>query len=215
MVENTGNAGIPDNAYQPSDKEKQLVAQHLGAAALYDAGYKASVTLSKAEAMVRHGLVSDIEYDFQLALNKGEQYLGKAVVNFYLNKEPQHGELFLNLQSVAIADLVINDKHISADNIFKDQRIRLDLPHVALGWNTVTLRYLNNYNTNRVGLHTYTDTSDQRQYLYSQFEAFHCFRVFPVFDQPNLKAKMSLAVTCPDDWSAVSNSIETRYASAK
>lgn len=73
------------------------------------------------------------------------------------------------------------------------------------------LRYLTPYNKNRVGLHTFTDTSDQQQYLYSQFEAFHCFRVFPCFDQPNLKAKMSLIVLCPQDWKAVSNSIETSY----
>ena len=70
------------------------------------------------------------------------------------------------------------------------------------------------YNKNRVGLHTFTDSSDQQQYLYSQFEAFHCFRVFPCFDQPDLKAKMSLIVMCPEDWKAVSNAIETRYNTA-
>lgn len=60
-------------------------------------------------------------------------------------------------------------------------------------------------------MHTFTDSADQQQYLYSQFEAFHCFRVFPCFDQPDLKAKMSLIVLCPKDWRAVSNAIEKRY----
>jgi aminopeptidase N len=46
----------------------------------------------------------------------------------------------------------------------------------------VRLRYFTPYNKNRVGLHTFTDLKDQQQYLYSQFEAFHCFRVFPCFD---------------------------------
>lgn len=73
------------------------------------------------------------------------------------------------------------------------------------------LRYFNLYNKNRVGLHSYIDESDKEQYLYSQFEAFHCFHVFPVFDQPSLKAKMSLVVTCPKDWTAVSNSLEKKY----
>jgi aminopeptidase N len=76
------------------------------------------------------------------------------------------------------------------------------------------LRYLNLYNTNRVGLHTYTDASDKQQYLYSQFEAFHCFHVFPVFDQPDLKAKMTLTVLCPTDWVTVGNSKEKRYETA-
>lgn len=86
---------------------------------------------------------------------------------------------------------------------------------MVLGWNTVQLRYLNPYNTNRVGLHSYVDSSDQEQYLYSQFEAFHCFHVFPVFDQPSLKAKMTLTVACPADWKTVSNSLEKRYDNAK
>ena len=35
--------------------------------------------------------------------------------------------------------------------------------------------------------------------------------MFPCFDQPDLKAKMSLIVLCPTDWRAVSNAIERRY----
>ena len=75
----------------------------------------------------------------------------------------------------------------------------------------MTLRYLNPYNKNQIGLHTFTDSKDSQQYLYSQFEAFHCHRVFPCFDQPGLKAKMTLTLMCPKDWKAVSNGLETRY----
>lgn len=83
--------------------------------------------------------------------------------------------------------------------------------HVQMGWNTVELQYLNQYNTNRVGLHTYTDEGTGEQFLYTQFEAFHCYHVFPVFDQPSLKAKMRLTVLCPEDWLSVSNSIERHF----
>ena len=94
---------------------------------------------------------------------------------------------------------------------FQNQVVPLRRADVVQGWNTVQLRYLTPYNKNRVGLHTFMDSSDNQQYLYSQFEAFHAFRVFPCFDQPDLKAKMSLIVLCPTDWRAVSNAIETRY----
>ena len=78
----------------------------------------------------------------------------------------------------------------------------------------MTLRYLTPYNNNRVGLHSFIDQQDQKQYIYSQFEAFHCFRVFPCFDQPNLKAKMTLSLTIPQDWIAVGNEREQRYEHA-
>jgi hypothetical protein len=44
-----------------------------------------------------------------LALNKGDYYLGKAVINFYLKEQPKEKELFLDFQALAIADLAIND----------------------------------------------------------------------------------------------------------
>jgi aminopeptidase N len=30
-------------------------------------------------------LISNVEYDFCLALHKGDYYLGNAVINFYVN----------------------------------------------------------------------------------------------------------------------------------
>jgi aminopeptidase N len=89
--------------------------------------------------------------------------------------------------------------------------IPLRVGHVKLGWNKVSLKYFTPYNNNRVGLHSFIDQQDKKQYLYSQFEAYHCFRVFPCFDQPNLKAKMTLSLTIPDDWIAVGNEKEVRY----
>lgn len=68
----------------------------MGDDAVVDPGYKGSYLLSQVEAEKRAEVVSDIEYDFQLALRKGEYYLGNAVINFYVNREPQVGELFLN-----------------------------------------------------------------------------------------------------------------------
>ena len=75
----------------------------------------------------------------------------------------------------------------------------------------MTLKYLRPYSTNSVGLHSYTDSSDNQQYLYSQFEVYHCFKVFPCFDQPSLRAKMTLTMTVPKEWQAISNGIEARY----
>jgi hypothetical protein len=118
MVEAT-QAAAP-SGYVPSEAERALITIHLGDAAMLDKGYNANITLKKEEAEKRTELITEIEYDFQLALNKGDYYIGKAVVNFYLTKRPEAGELFLNFQSVAIADLLINDKLLSGDNIFVD-----------------------------------------------------------------------------------------------
>ena len=134
---------------------------------MMDTGFRSSVHLKKTEAEIRSKLVSEIEYDFQLALNKGSHYLGKAVINFYLHSQPEPGQLFLDFHCMAITDLCINDTLIQQSNSFSKQRIYLEWPNIQLGWNTVQLRYLNAYNSNRVGMHTYTDPADKNQYLYT------------------------------------------------
>ena len=45
----------------------------------------------------------------------------------------------------------------------------------------------------------------QEQYLFTQFEADYCHWVFPVFDQPDLKAKWTLTAVVPSTWDVVSN----------
>lgn len=44
---------------------------------------------------------------------------------------------------------------------------------------------------------------DSKQYIYTQFESYYANRVFPCFDQPDLKAKMRLGVICPSNWKKV------------
>ena len=142
MVE---SSDAKEGVFGPTEAEKKLMLKHLGESFSVDSGYKASVLLSKIEAERRKEIVSDIEYDFQLALQKGEYYLGNAVINFYVNRDPAEGELFLNSNALAVSHLTINDKAADAAVAFKNQRIALEKPLIGLGWNTVQLRYLSKY----------------------------------------------------------------------
>ena len=162
MVESTDQAG-----FKPDENEQALILQYLGSEAIVDEKFKTTQTLSKEQAEKREELVQEIEYDFQLALNKGDYYLGNAVINFYLKGAPNNGELFLDLQAMAIAELQINEQKFPGKDQFQGQKIALEQPHVNIGWNTVTLRYINPYNKNQIGLHTFTDSKDSQQYLYS------------------------------------------------
>ena len=118
--------------------------------------------LSKEQAAKRRELLSEIEYDFQVALQKGDYYLGNAVVNFYVRRMPSEDtDLFINFQSLAISDLQINDRPMPVGpESYQNQVIPLKIADLTQGWNTVQLRYLTPYNKNRVGLHTFIDNSD-------------------------------------------------------
>ncbi|MBB5918799.1 aminopeptidase N [Nocardia transvalensis] len=61
------------------------------------------------------------------------------------------------------------------------------------------------------GLHRFVDPTDDKVYLYSQFETADAKRMFACFDQPDLKATYDITVTAPEDWEVISNgaAIET------
>src|SRR5699024_2850089 len=61
------------------------------------------------------------------------------------------------------------------------------------------------YSTTGEGLHRFVDPFDEAEYLYSQCEPADARRIFPVFEQPDLKATFALHVTAPAHWAVLSN----------
>ena len=73
---------------------------------------------------------------------------------------------------------------------------------LQVGPNKVAVVYRNNYNNDGSGCVSFVDVDD-KQYIYTQFEPYYANRVFPCFDQPDLKAKMNLSVISPSQWKKV------------
>jgi aminopeptidase N len=82
----------------------------------------------------------------------------------------------------------------------------LTLPAQALreGSNSVFVAHEHAFGEDGTGLHRFVDPEDHRTYLYTYLWPYYANRVFPSFDQPNLKAKITLTVTAPEDWTVVS-----------
>ncbi|MDL5159941.1 aminopeptidase N [Actinomycetospora termitidis] len=55
------------------------------------------------------------------------------------------------------------------------------------------------------GLHRFVDPVDGAVYLYSQFETADAKRMFACFDQPDLKATITLTAAAAPDWHVISN----------
>jgi len=54
--------------YTPSDEEQLLILKHLGDGAIVDKKFKSTVVLSREQADKRRSFITEIEYDYQLAL---------------------------------------------------------------------------------------------------------------------------------------------------
>lgn len=56
--------------------------------------------------------------------------------------------------------------------------------------------------------------SDGKQYVYTTTEPYFGNRVFPMFDQPNLKASYHLIACAPEDWTVISNNLLVKKSKA-
>ncbi|MGZ3695535.1 MAG: aminopeptidase N, partial [Bdellovibrionota bacterium] len=76
--------------------------------------------------------------------------------------------------------------------------------------NTIVIEYSNGFAEDGSGLTHFTDPSDGKEYIYSDSEPYGAHKIFPGFDQPNLKANYSVNITAPKEWKAIANELESR-----
>jgi len=173
---------------------------------------KSEAEFRKSELLSSYSEYS-INYNLMLTLRKStDAYLnqetrvkdfeGRIKITFdYFPKT--NNDIFLNYHGL-VYSVVCNGKRTEVN--YHKRRIFLkksDL--IANGKNEVVILFSSLYGHSGTGLHQFVDPSDKNEYLYTQFEPFECNTVFPVFDQPDLKATLSIALCGSKNWVLLSN----------
>ncbi len=175
--------------------------------------------LTKTEAEFRKNELSkdtniySIHYNLILTLRKStddyryketpiKDFEGRIKINFsYFPKTNEN--IFLNYHG-HVHSIVINGKKTEISH--SKRRIFLKkselIPNTE---NEVIILFSSNYGHSGTGLHQFIDPSDKKEYLYTQFEPFECNTVFPVFDQPDLKAILNISLCGSKEWTLLSN----------
>ena len=104
--------------------------------------------------------------------------------------------------------LEVNGVEINPQPKYNGMRILLD-EGLVQGKNNIKVEFRSKYSYDRDGCKTYKDSTG-RQYLATCFEPFAAYRVFPCFDQPNLKAYIKFDAAAPQDWRVVSGEESTQ-----
>lgn len=71
--------------------------------------------------------------------------------------------------------------------------------------NTLTVEADMAYTNTGEGMHRFVDPVDGETYLYAMSFLDQAQRVFAAFDQPDLKAPVTLTVTAPERWTVAAN----------
>ena len=157
--------------------------------------------LTQAEAADRALRVHDVSYDIRLDLVSGQPtYRGDVVARFSVSGD---GPLFLDFRGKTIERLELNGTEVHAEW----NGYRLSLPDVEPGDAVVRIVYVNEYDHTGDGFHRFVDPEDGAEYVYTNFEPYEAHRLFPCFDQPDIKATYRFSVTAPSSWEVIANTL--------
>jgi aminopeptidase N len=173
--------------------------------------------LTQTLAVERAELVSNVSYDLSVVLDeKSPQFRGTVIAEFnYLKQPDEKQNMWLDFRGGTIERLDINGARITqGKDGYSREGSLLWIPVKALkkGANRINVSYMQNYNTNGVGLHRFQDPEDNEVYLYTQFEPYDACRFFPLFDQPDLRATLKLKVRAPAKWHVITNTDPERVS---
>ncbi len=153
------------------------------------------MSLTLDEARSRAALLSNVAYDLSLDLVDRETFGVGATIRFDC-AEPGAGT-FLELTD-ALDLAVAGVKEWSYDG----RRIHLTGLETS---NEVRVEARLAYVTDGDGMHTFTDPADGETYVSAYVGMDIAQRVFPCFDQNDLKAPVTLQVIAPEGWTVLAN----------
>ncbi|GAA2994524.1 aminopeptidase N [Actinokineospora diospyrosa] len=166
----------------------------------------AAPNLTRDQAQRRAALLEVESYSIELDLTDGvgqpgeTTFASRATVRF--TSREAGASTFIDIVADSVLSAELNGVAIDVSGYAPENGIELaDLAE----HNELTVVATCLYTNTGEGLHRFVDPVDKGVYLYSQFETADAKRMFACFDQPDLKATYSIAVTAPRSWKVVSN----------
>ncbi|MFZ9895770.1 MAG: M1 family aminopeptidase, partial [Candidatus Limnocylindrus sp.] len=164
--------------------------------------------LTQGEAAARAAAVSRVSYSIRLALSAGSAtFTGHAKARFTLTQSAE-GPIFLCFRGETIHSMRLNGSDVPKPN-WNGYRLTLDHALLKRGAeNVLEVEYENPFDTGGDGVFRFVDPEDGAEYIYTNFEPYEAHRMAPLFDQPDIKAQLTLEVLAPAAWAVMANGAE-------
>ena len=156
--------------------------------------------LTRDEARRRAQLIQTPLYDISLDLTRDSATFACEATIHFLCQDPGASS-FIDFLAPSVDSCELNGEEVPKE-AFNGARITLNNLRDA---NELHVLATCDYQNIGAGLNRFKDPVDHKVYLHSQFETFDAHRMFPCFDQPDLKASFTFTVLAPSDWVVVSN----------
>jgi len=155
---------------------------------------------TRAEAAERSAHLAVASYELTLDLTTGDEtFISETKIKFSCDK-PGY-ETFLDAVGKNVISATLNGQNVDTANYDGES---IFIKNLAAE-NELVIKMNGLYSKTGEGLQRSVDPVDNEVYLYSQGETAFIRKMYPCFDQPDLKATFTLTVIAPNHWSVISN----------
>ncbi len=162
--------------------------------------------LSESYAAFRKKQIADIHYEIDVDVNRAQSFMGRVGIHFdYTNVNNM--PVTVDFDAGEISSVLVNGKEVTWT--YDQWFISFPADTFNQGKNTLFIEYERPYSDSGNGLYQYVDGKTGRRYLYSNFEPYNANKLFPHFDQPNLRATFDVSVNAPSEWHVITSTRES------
>src|SRR6478609_1069341 len=156
--------------------------------------------LTRSEAEQRAELIAVDGYEIDLDLTHGDATFEALTTVRFRCRRPG-AATFLQVQAEQVHEVSLNGVALDPSDVVDG---RLPLSGLQ-SENRVVCRATTAFTRDGLGLVRSVDPADGMAYVYADCEVAGAPRVFACFDQPDLKAPVTVHVTVPTDWTVLGN----------
>ena len=157
--------------------------------------------VSHALAVHRAATLGDIRYDLRLDVTARDSAVGHVVVRF---DRRGAGDVILDFRGKRLGAITVNGRRLPRAS-FNGAHLRLPASALRPGENVAELSFVAAIAPAGASVIRYHDASDESEYLYTLLVPADANQLFPCFDQPDLKARVTMTLTTPRAWTALAN----------
>jgi len=155
--------------------------------------------LTVDDARKRAASIDVSSYRIDLDLDRGDGVFESSTVITFISHDGS--PTFVDIAPEVLHTVLLNGQEVDPAGL-SGERVPL---HPAIGSNELAVTATMRYSHDGEGLHRSVDPEDGRAYVYAMTFLDAAPRVFACFDQPDLKAEVTLRVKVPHDWTVVGN----------
>lgn len=156
--------------------------------------------VSRELASRRSALISNVRYDLRLSVAAGDTARGTISVRFAAKRS---ADVILDFRGPTLWRIAVNGG--TAPTTFNGAHLRIPAASIHAGENRVDAEFTTPIAPAGASIIRFRDDKDGSNYLYTLLVPSDANLLFPCFDQPDLKAKLTLALTVPHGWAAIAN----------